>query len=397
MGRQRQRLFDNFERTETTPSTHQESSFEFLNRIAGAYWEHPRKLMEEWLDRVPNDEEYNDLRQRFRSRDDEQFRSAFLELYLHESLIRAGYAVTVHPEIQGTGRRPDFLARRHGLEFYVEAISPGSSPTQNAAANRRAVLFDTVNRLGDPNFFLLLDELEEGIAPPSSARLRDDLRRWLAKLDPDASWDPDAAPRRRWESGGWAVTFRAVPKRPEARGSRPNERTIGAYGHSRAEFVDDAPAIKKALATKHREYGSLGAPFMIAVGTYMQDRDRWHSSNALYGHLLVQVDTTPDGSVASRQVRQADGYFGTPPQWANRNVSGVLLVNQLMPYYVQRAEVTLWRHPNPVHKLPDEVGLPGETLSFNNGMLAEAKAPMAAAQFFGLPDPWPPGEAWPTD
>lgn len=34
-------------------------------------------------------------------------------------------------------------------------------------------------------------------------------------------------------------------------------------------------------------------------------------------------------------------YFGTPPEWANRNVSGVLLINQLMPYYVQRAETTL--------------------------------------------------------
>src|SRR4051812_4532624 len=68
----------------------------------------------------------------------------------------------------------------------------------------------TVNRLGDPNFMLWLDELEEGAPPPASARLRKDLRRWLAELDPDAPWDADAAPRRRWEHDGWAVTFRAV-------------------------------------------------------------------------------------------------------------------------------------------------------------------------------------------
>jgi len=77
MGESRQPLFDDFQRTNAAPSTHQESSFQFLNRIAGDYWEHPRALMQEWLDRIPSEQEYNDLRQRFRSRDDEQFRSAF--------------------------------------------------------------------------------------------------------------------------------------------------------------------------------------------------------------------------------------------------------------------------------------------------------------------------------
>ena len=80
MGESRQPLFDDFQRTNAAPSTHQESSFQFLNRIAGDYWEHPRALMQEWLDRIPSEQEYNDLRQRFRSRDDEQFRNAFLEL-----------------------------------------------------------------------------------------------------------------------------------------------------------------------------------------------------------------------------------------------------------------------------------------------------------------------------
>ncbi|HZL81648.1 MAG TPA: hypothetical protein VFC06_06930 [Demequina sp.] len=46
-------------------------------------------------------------------------------------------------------------------------------------------------------------------------------------------------------------------------------------------------------------------------------------------------------------MRQPDGYFGVPPEWRNRNVSGVLVVNQLMPYYVQRAETTLWRQSAP--------------------------------------------------
>ena len=41
--------------------------------------------------------DYNDMRQRFRSHDDEQFRSAFLELYLHDASYRP---VTVYRFIQ---------------------------------------------------------------------------------------------------------------------------------------------------------------------------------------------------------------------------------------------------------------------------------------------------------
>src|SRR6476646_9850541 len=191
MERDREPIFDEADRTDLRPAENSESTFEFLNRVGGDFWQHPRQLMQAWLDRVAGDQDYNDLRQRFRSRDDEQFRSAFLELYLHESLVRAGYTVTIHPEVQGTGRRPDFRAERDDLRFFIEAIAPGSTPAEKAAAQRRAVLFDTVNRLGDPNFMLCLDELEEGAPPPASARLRKDLRRWLGELDPDAPWDAD--------------------------------------------------------------------------------------------------------------------------------------------------------------------------------------------------------------
>lgn len=391
----REPIFDDADRTDTRPAEHSESTFEFLNRVGGDYWQHPRALMQAWLDRVPGDQNYKDLRQRFHSRNDEQFRSAFFELYLHEGLVRAGYAVTIHPSVNGSSHRPDFRAERDGRVFFVEAVAPGTSAEAKAAAQRRAVLFDTVNRLGDPNFMLWLDHLEEGSSPPASARLRADLRAWLVQLDPESIPDLTHAPARSWQHEGWSVTFRAIPKKPEARGARPNERAIGVFGHGEARVIDDAPAILKALAAKHHAYGDLGAPFIIAVGTYIFDTDRWHSMNAMYGRLGLQLGESPSGERVTREVRQPDGYFGAPPDWQNRNVSGVLLVNQLMPYYVQRAEATLWRHPLPTHPLPEDVGLPGESVFLRDGALAVTASPVRADDFFGLPDPWPPGEPWP--
>lgn len=344
----REPLFDEADRTDVAPGRHQESSYEFLNRIGGSYWEHPRLLMQDWLNHIENDSDYKDLRERFRSRDDEQFRSAFLELYLHESLLRAGYAVTIHPRVDGTKSRPDFLAKRDDERLYIEAIAPGVNPAAKAAARRRAVLFDTVNRLDDPNFMLWLDDLVEGSNPPSAARLRADIGRWLSELDPDAPWNMESAPSYRWRHDGWSVTFKPIPIRPDARGRRPKGRAIGVYGHTGVNWIDDAPTVRKALVSKQHEYGDLDAPFIIAVGMYIHDNDRWHTTNAIYGAAAIQWSESPDGQILTREIRQRDGYFGVPPDWQQRHVSGVLVINQLMPYHFQRAEITLWRHPNPV-------------------------------------------------
>lgn len=395
MVKSREPLFDDAHRDDTSVAGFQEPTFAFMNRIAGDYWNHPRLLMQQWMDRINDDITYNDILQRLRSGDNEQFRSAYLELYLHESLLRAGYEIVVHPEVPGTTRRPDFLAVRGDERLYVEAIAPGSTAAAKAAAGRRAVLFDTVNRLQDPNFILWLDHLVDGPRPPRAARLRGELRQWLRRLDPDAAWTADDAPRYDWREDGWEAGLKAFPKKFEARGLRPDSRVIGIYGHSEASFVDDAPIIRGALDAKHNEYGDLDAPFVIAIGTYMMDSDRWHAWNAMYGQLAFEFDPNSDGEQATRPIRQADGYFGTPPDWQNRNVSGVLLVNQLMPYYFQRAEVTLWRHPNPTHVLHDELGIPVQVIAFDNGQRSEVPPDASAGDFFGLAEPWPPGEAWP--
>lgn len=387
-------IFDVAERVEGRPSDHVESTFDFLNRVAGDHWAHARDLIQAWADGLSGPDDYLDLRQRLRSRDDDQFRSAFLELYLHESLIRAGYTVVVHPAVPGTSRRPDFYAERAGTGLYVEAIAPGTSPQAKAAAMRRGVLFDTVNRLGDPNFMLWLSRLEEGPNPPASARLRSDVRRWLSDLNPDDYPDLHNVPEWHWAHNGWAVSFKAIPKRAGARGGTSNERAIGVYGHTEASFIDDAPTIRNALVSKHHAYGDLGAPFVVAIGTYMHDSDRWHSTNALYGHEALQITTTPEGVESVRPIRKPDGYFGTSSSWQNRNVSGVLLVNQLMPYSLPRVEATLWQHPDPLHPLPASLGIACVSLALRGQELVETPAPLSAEGLFGLPDPWPPGDAW---
>ena len=390
-------IFDDGPRVDPLPARHGESSFAFFNRINGPYWDHARRLMESWADSVTVPADFADLRGRLRCGDDHAFNSAFLELYLHEAFVAAGYTVTIHPPVAGTSHRPDFLVERDATAVYVEAIVPGPSAAARAAANRRKTLFDTVNSVGDPNFMLWLDELVEGDAPPAGSALRRDLRQWLGSLDPDAYTDMDHAPMYRWAKDGWSVGFKAVPKARHARGVHKGDRSIGVYGHTRADVVNDAPTIRDALIEKHHAYGDLEAPFIIAVGLYIFDTDRWHSTAALYGSEGIQLGETTTGDRVMTSIRQADGYFGAPPEWQNQQVSGVLVVNQLQPYSVTSAEVTLWCHPKPTHPLPANLGLPAESVTLVDARLEVTPSASTAAELFGLSSPWPPGEAWPRE
>jgi len=76
MVKSREPLFDDAHRDDTSVAGFQESTFAFMNRIAGDYWDQPRLMMQQWMDRINDDITCNDLLQRLRSGDDEQFRSA---------------------------------------------------------------------------------------------------------------------------------------------------------------------------------------------------------------------------------------------------------------------------------------------------------------------------------
>lgn len=114
-------LFDDFVRTDDSPDTHAGRLYPFLNRSSWLVCDRARTLCEDWFSRYPaNDQE--DLLGRFTSKRDEDHRSAYFELLLHELLLQLGATLTVHPSVPGTSKRPDFLVDLEGTRFYLEAM-----------------------------------------------------------------------------------------------------------------------------------------------------------------------------------------------------------------------------------------------------------------------------------
>ena len=96
-------LFDDIHRQDVGPGLHAEPEFIYLNRSARSQAVKVRSELEGWFSRYPEAERY-EVRQRFRSKNDSQHRSAFFELFLHELLMQLGCRVEIHPTMTQTTR-----------------------------------------------------------------------------------------------------------------------------------------------------------------------------------------------------------------------------------------------------------------------------------------------------
>jgi hypothetical protein len=368
---------------------HAESSFDFLNRVAGDYWDQPRALVEEWAMNLKGDGDYQQTRKAIRSGIDDQFRSALLELYLHEVFIRGGFDIEIHPAVTGTNRRPDFRLTRGESRFYLEAISPGTRPETHARSQRESVVLDLLNAMPSPNFLLSLRGFESGPHPLKTRALRAKLSGWLATLDPDAH-EMESGPEFTWSVGGWSITVQAIPKRKDARGQLG--RAIGIYAAS-GGVVKDASILRAAIGVKDKAYGTLDAPFVIAVGTYFWGSTERETAMAFYGSDGLRLNSNSD---RADRVRETDGYFGAPSSWRHHNVSAVLTVNQLMPWTASSVQPVLWRHPDAAHPIGG-LGVPFVEMVAGEHEVDEVYPMSSVSKFLGLPDPWPSGDPWPRD
>ncbi|MFF2389138.1 hypothetical protein [Agromyces sp. NPDC058104] len=361
----------------------------FLNRVAGDYWDQVRELVEDWAARVPSVAR-RDVVARLRSPHDRQFSAAFWELYLHETFLRAGFEVESHPSVSGP-RPPDFRVTRGKERFYVEATCVFGTATGSGATARRQALYEAVDRIHSPNFFLSIDVESIGEAAPRTRRLRADLERWLSSLDPDnielvLGRDPRGQ-RFVWEEQGWRVWFRPIPVRIEARGAT-DHRVLGVFGPGEAQWLDDASELRRTIRSKGKAYGVLDAPLVIAVMVGTPFHDEVDTISALYGTWKVQFDiNSPDDA---RSVRGRDGYWGSPDEWRHTHVSGVLLAHAVAPWRVADEVPELWAHPRATQQVSSLPVWRSAVLADNRIERIEPSQP--ASSFYGLPAGWPEGE-----
>ncbi len=143
--------------------------------------------MEAWLARLPAAHR-SDLCGRLRSRDDYHFEAAFFELYLHTLFRNLGFRVQLHPRAGGKGGRPDFLLRSGSYSpFLVEAATVDELSTKGRAAHNRLVaIYDALNSIDCPDFFLHVKHFGHPGSPIPLRSLKRDVTAFLKTLEYDA-------------------------------------------------------------------------------------------------------------------------------------------------------------------------------------------------------------------
>lgn len=388
-------LFDVRDRNDPSPCGELEDSFAFLNRVDGPFWGEVRRLLEDWFGRYPEIEQ-RDLRNAFRSRLPGQHLAAWWELYLHELFLRLGYRIEIHPELDDSQHRPDFLLSKNGSQLYVEAaiLFSGSS-----TGNRRGApswMLDAINHVTSPNFFLRLVEVKQrGPDQLRRAEIVNPLENWLGGLDPDEISINhelgDPLPVRVVSCRDWEIVFEAWPVKAEARG-KPR-RALG-IGPIQAGYVDDIGQLASTLKKKAGRYGHPEIPMVTAVQCLSAFMEPLDIEQALFGREAVQVSVEEPGP--ARLVRQRNGFWAAATGPQNQRVSAVLISVGLHSANVGKVAPSLWINPWANYSL-DEQWPFAEFTATDQGQIHHQERYPNMSEIFSIPEEWPGGEPFPRE
>jgi len=384
-------IFTDRERTEWSAAGQNEPMHAFLDRSALPIFAAVRDLLDDWLTRVPAKDQA-DLIGAFRA-DNQQFDSAFWELYLHELYLRAGYSVEIHPDVPNSPKHPDFRMTGKGEPFYLEAVQVGT-PTSDLAERRRLeAAHDAMNSEATEQFSLSMTYAQIGPRPLSVRQLRQELRRWLAGLDPAtvavALSEPecpgeltfDRLPRFTWRYDGWDLEFHALPLSPDApRGATP---LIGMYGPATAQMVDKRTGLSRALDSKAHRYGELDAPLVIAVldNTGPTLTHDYQVEQALFGLAAARPaasGTRPEGILE-------EGHWLRRSGWRRGHAPQVIAAMNFAPWNVAEFQPRLWETLEPGREGPQQP----DFLARVDVAGPDPQVLPAGANPFGLTDGWP--------
>lgn len=392
-------LFHNIHRDYSGVAGYSEPQFAFMNRSARPEANSIRVLLESWFSRYPQAESRS-LRERFRSGNDLQHHSAFFELFIHELLLKLGLRPQIHPALPQTTRHPDFLVEcPEDRDFYLEVVvAANMSKDEYAARARMHVVYDSINRLGSPNFFIGMDVRGAPKTPPPARRIRSFLSKNLAGLDPDKVMTLlesglDALPRWHYEYGDWRIEFYPIPKSPKDRG-KLGTRPIGLRWYG-PQFADSRIAIRDALCDKAGRYGALGLPYVVAVNALDRSTDSTDIMEALFGKEKYLVELSRPKSPEPEVTRELDGVWTSKSGPRYPRLSAVLVAIGLSPWNLPHASIRLYHNPWANLPYSSELTLLPQAVSSAGQMRLEGGKSLS--RVLGLAYEWPDMESSPGE
>jgi hypothetical protein len=379
-------LFDIFERDYLGPASLLEPTYDFLNRSARPSVERIRQLLQTWFKKYP-DNEKQEFASRFRKDRDGGIDSPFFELYLHEYLLLNGFIPEVHPELEFTSKKTDFLVLQDGMKkAYIEAvIITGESEQEQKDKKRRDQLVDIINRAGVNDFFFSISFLKTEKQQLSANKVITFLENQCSDINPDELAETvseggiDKLPNWIFEDNGWVIEFSPMPIKPESRGKK-NIRPIG-LSTSDFKFIDSKKSILNSLCKKSNRYGSFNDPYVIAANITDPFADLLDVIQSLYGD--VKISDSNEITLLGTN----NGFWGDWNRPNNQGVSAILLTLRLNPWSICKTNLNLFINPwarYPIQDIFNKISRYELVPSLQLIKIVEN-----IYRLFGLPEDWP--------
>ncbi len=350
------------------------SLLEWLNRSSQPHAQQILGALDEWFTMYPP-EHRKDIRGRLDSRDDTQHYAASFELFLYALFSRLGFSVTVHPDVAGTSRHPDFrLEVAGGDYFFVEACV-----VEDPDAARDVLIGDLaacINEVESPEFEVLVEEIDG----PGGTLPCEKIKRHVEGMR-------DARLAKPYRRKGWYIDFELHRKPPGLR--------LPTFGGGRvmAGSFDDVAPVRSAIAKK-AEYPTLDAPYVIAVQALspLARQGPGHDTfwEALLGDGVLTIPVSPERPRGDMEFRRlANGVLIRPNGSRYEAAPRYTRVSGLLAIASSSYPQDIWYYPNP--SAARSLDNPFPPLSRyerqGNELVMVRGAP--ASRVLGLPQGWP--------
>lgn len=341
-------LFDEKKRVDLDPSHHNENPFDYYDRSARKDISNVRQLLNEWFLGYPVSEQ-GELKSRFKK----TFSSAFYELFIYHLFKHQGFEIDIHPKIPNSNKRPDFLLKKGSIEFYLEAKEArDKSENDEALEKRNNQVYDSLNKIKSPNFFLKIDELIlKSSKQPSTKKAIEKIETEIANFDPDvlteqlSKFGLEKSAKIEYESDDLKLVVSLIPKIESAR-NLDTASPIGLYP-IKTFWGGSGDSIKDSIIKKSKRYGLLDKPYFICINAIgIKGEGDYDVESALWGSLAYTWSTDPNKR-NERIERQRDGIFLDKTGPRCKNVSGVLVTK------VMESNLHVARHWFALHPFTD--------------------------------------------
>ena len=268
-------LFREFERTHGGPADPGESFYKYIDRSARLQAAQARDLCNRWFADYANDASVDELSRFLRdfcSKGYRQHYAAWFELLAHQLLVRLGFSVTVHPDLAGNNKHPDFEASSNGYRVLVEAtvVVPENDPFAPSDYEKDAQ--EKFSQLELANFTCRIAQVSGTLERRLKKKeIEREFGRLVDEHDPDEvrrrieQYGYGQVPTETIRFGDWQLQVVLTPLLPDKRD--PRKARVASW--PQCEMYDSSvPNAKQKIKDKLKNYGPTADPLILAVNVH---------------------------------------------------------------------------------------------------------------------------------